>query len=78
MVSINIDLVMITLAFLIGFINDQLSPQIYNYQGTKVVINKEYQCPTYCKTNHFHNVYFTSNTGMVVDKNKLGKKNKKK
>ena len=75
----NGDLVLIIIAFLIGFINDKYGPQEYHYEGTRVVVDRKYQCPKHCAVNHHHNVYFESETdGMIIDKNKLGKKIKKK
>tara|TARA_R100000008_G_C3501651_1_gene124035 strand:- start:146 stop:388 length:243 start_codon:yes stop_codon:yes gene_type:complete len=69
------DLILIGIAFLIGIINDKYSPKLYHYSDTKVVLNRKYQCPKYCKVNHYHNVYFDSeSSGMVVEKNKIGKK----
>ena len=43
------------------------------------MVDKKYQCPTYCAVNHPHFVYYNSDTdGIVIDKNQLGKKVKKK
>ena len=73
------DLIMIGLAFLIGYLDDIYGPQPYYYNGKIVIVDKKYQCPTYCGVNHNHSVYFNSHTnGMVIDKNQLGKKVKEK
>jgi hypothetical protein len=40
-------------------------------------VNKGYQCPSYCKIDHHHSVYFTGK-GMIIDKNLLGEKYKEK
>jgi len=70
---------MVILAFLIGYIDDVNGPQEYYYEDTIVEVNKKYQCPTYCAVNHHHSVYYEDESfGMVVDKNQLGKKVKKK
>ena len=50
-----------------------------HYQDEVVNVYKKYQCPTYCGVIHPHFVYYESDTeGMVIDKNQLGKKVKKK
>ena len=78
MISIS-DLIVVGLCFLIGFISDANSPQPYHYKNQIVMIDKSYQCPTYCKVSHSHHVYFEGDSsGMVIDKNQLGKKVKKK
>ena len=38
---------------------------------------KKYQCPKHCAADHYHSVYFEGD-GMIIDKNQLGKKYKKK
>ena len=68
---------MIALAFTIGYIDDVTGPQKYHYQDTIVEVNKKYQCPKHCGVVHYHSVYFEG-TGMIVDKNQLGKKYKEK
>ncbi len=71
------DLIMIGLAFLIGYIDDVTGPQTHHYKDTIVVVDKKYQCPKYCGVNHHHSVYFENQSnGMVVDKDELGKKYK--
>ena len=71
------DLIMVALAFTIGYIDDVTGPQPYQYQDTIVIVNKKYQCPKYCAVQHRHSVYFDG-PGMNIDKNQLGKKVKKK
>ena len=68
---------MIALAFLIGYIDDVTGPQPHHYEDTVVIVDKKYQCPTYCGVNHHHSVYYAPDSqGMVVDKEQLGKKYK--
>ena len=75
----NGDLILIVIAFLVGFLNDKYGPQNYHYKETQVVLDKKYQCPKHCDVNHYHSVYFETETdGMTIEKNKLGKKIKKK
>ena len=73
------DLVMIGIAFLIGYLNDNLGPQAYHYEGEIVIVDKKYQCPVYCSVNHSHSVYYeegsdSTSMSMTIDKSKLGKK----
>ena len=42
-----------------------------------MVVDKKYQCPKHCAINHQHSVYYDG-YGMIIDKNQLGKKVKKK
>ena len=73
------DLIMIGLAFLIGYIDDASGPKLYHYQDTKVNVYKKYQCPKHCAVDHPHFVYYNSDTdGMIIDKNQLGEKFKEK
>ena len=73
------DLAMVVLAFLIGYINDTYGPQPYHYKKQIVIVDRNYQCPTYCDVNHNHHVYFETDTfRMKIDKNLLGKKFKEK
>ena len=68
---------MIALAFLIGYVDDATGPQPHYYKDTIVVVDKKYQCPTYCGVNHHHSVYFKDQSnGMVVEKSELGKRYK--
>ena len=74
------DLILLGLAFLIGYLNDTIGPQPYHYKNKIVIVDKNYQCPKNCGVNHNHSVYYKSLTnGIVIDKSLLGKKiNKKK
>ena len=73
------DLVMIGLAFLIGYLDDTYGPQPYHYKNQIVIVDKKYQCPIYCDVNHRHHVYFEADSNqMVIDKSNLGKKVKEK
>ena len=73
------DLIILVLAFLLGFINENMGPQLYHYENRVVNVYKKYQCPKHCKINHPHFVYYNSLTnGIVIDKNTLGNKIKKK
>ena len=73
------DLIMVGLAFLIGYLNDTYGPQPYHYKKQIVIVDKKYQCPTHCAIKHNHSVYFDGESnGMIIDKNQLGKKYKKK
>ena len=77
MVTFNIDLVMIVLAFTIGYISDNTGPQTYYYENKIVVVDKKYQCPVYCGVYHNHSVYYVAESnGMIIDEDKLGKKYK--
>ena len=73
------DLILVGLAFLIGYLDDIYGPQPYYYKNQIVIVDRKYQCPTYCNVNHKHHVYFEGDsTQMVIDKNHLGKKFKEK
>ena len=65
------------LALFIGFISNEKGVQKYHYKNQIVEINKKYQCPKHCSVHHHHSVYFDG-SGMIIDKNQLGKKVKKK
>ena len=72
------DLTTILLALAIGYIDDIIvTGTKYYYQDTIVEVNKKYQCPKYCAINHYHSVFFDGD-GMIIDKNQLGKKIKKR
>ena len=75
----NGDLILIVLAFLIGYIQNETGPQEYEYEDNQIIVevNKGYQCPSHCKIDHHHSVYFTGK-GMIIDKNQLGEKYKEK
>ena len=67
------------IAFAIGYLDDIYGPQPYHYKNQIVIVDKKYQCPTYCGVNHRHHVYFEGeNHQMVIDKSKLGKRVKEK
>ena len=69
------DLIMVILAFAIGYIDDINKPKPYYYKNQIVLVDKKYQCPKHCGVNHDHHVYFENKSfGMVVDKNQLGDK----
>ena len=74
-------LIIIGIASLIGFINDKNKPKEYYYENRIVTVYDKYQCPQYCKTDHYHYVYYDSTIvgdgRMYIDKSKLGKKYKK-
>ena len=73
------DLILIGLCFLIGFVNDSIGPTAYHYDNKIVIVDRKYQCPKHCAVNHNHSVYFEEESnGMIVDKDKLGKKYKEK
>ena len=73
------DLIVVGLCFLIGYIDDVVGPQPHHYKNQIVIVDKKYQCPTYCKVNHSHHVYFEGNSfQMVIDKKQLGNKFKEK
>ena len=75
----NGDLILIALCFVVGYINDNTGPKPYHYENQIVIVDKKYQCPTYCGLNHKHHVYFEGEKyQMVIDKSKLGKKVKEK
>ena len=66
-------LIVIGIAFLIGFVSDRIGPQEYYYENRIVTVYKKYQCPKYCDVDHNHYVYYRSDiNGMTIDKNKLG------
>ena len=66
-------LIIIGVASLIGLVNEKTKPKEYYYENRIVTVYKKYQCPKYCKADHNHYVYYTSDTnGMTIDKNKLG------
>ena len=68
---------MIGLAFLIGYLDDIYGPQKYHYKDTIVEVDRKYQCPKHCDVHPHHSVYYEGESnGMVVDKEKLGKKYK--
>ena len=74
-------IIIIGIAFTIGFISDATKPKEYYYEDRIVTVYKKYQCPEYCQVNHFHYVYFDSlivEPGqMLIDKEKIGEEYKK-
>ena len=50
------DLIMIILAFLIGYVDDAVGPKEYYHEGEVVVVYEKYQCPSYCGVKHAHYV----------------------
>ena len=73
------DLIMVGLAFLIGYLDDIYGPHLYHYENQVVMVDRNYQCPTHCDVNHNHHVYFESDSHrMIIDKDSLGKRVKEK
>ena len=74
-------IIVITIAFTIGFVNDKIKPTEYYYENRIVTVYKKYQCPKYCQVDHFHYVYFEDmideKNKMCIDKEKLGEEYKK-
>ena len=71
----NEDLIMILIAFLLGYVDDINKPKEYYYGDTHnvILVDKKYQCPTYCAVDHNHYVYFSSDSnGMTIDQERLG------
>ena len=68
-------LIIIGIASLIGIVNEKTKPKEYYYENRIVTVYDKYQCPIYCKTDHYHYVYYDSTlNGMLVDKSKIGKR----
>ena len=78
--GISETIIVIGIAFTIGFINDKIKPKMYHYKNSIVTVYKKYQCPKRCAVNHHHYVHFDSsvvhNDGMVINKSMLGKEYK--
>ena len=74
-------IIIIVIAFTIGFVSDKIEPKEYYYEDRIVTVYKKYQCPKYCQVDHFHYVYFDSlivEPGqMLIDKEKIGEEYKK-
>ena len=74
-------IIVITIAFTIGFVNDKIKPTEYYYEDRIVTVYKKYQCPKYCEVRHFHYVYFEdmmeNKSVMCIDREKLGEEYKK-
>tara|TARA_Y100000592_G_scaffold100754_1_gene182562 strand:- start:1759 stop:2022 length:264 start_codon:yes stop_codon:yes gene_type:complete len=75
------DLIILALAFLLGFISNNTGPQTYEYKDGFVVVDSKYQCPKHCAVNHNHSVYYDEDikksNRMYVNKDDLGEKIKK-
>ena len=73
-------IIIIGIAFTIGFISDATKPKEYYYEDRIVTVYKKYQCPKYCEVRHFHYVYFedmmNSKDKMCIDREKLGEEYK--
>ena len=73
-------IIVITIAFTIGFVGDRINPKEYYYEDRIVTVYKKYQCPKYCQVDHFHYVYYDSamvgKHNMCIDKEKLGERYK--
>ena len=74
-------IIVIIIAFTIGFVGDRINPKEYYYEDRIVTVYKKYQCPKYCQVDHFHYVYFedmmNERDKMCIDRNKLGEEYKK-
>ena len=74
-------IIIIVIAFTIGFVSDKIEPKEYYYEDRIVTVYKKYQCPKYCQVDHFHFVYFedlmNEKDKMCIDRNKLGEEYKK-
>ena len=75
----NGDLILLALAFLIGYIQNEAGPQKYYYDNGQIIVevNEGYQCPTHCAIDHHHSVYFTGK-GMIIDEEQLGSRYREK
>ena len=73
-------IIIIVIAFTIGFVSDKIEPKEYYYEDRIVTVYKKYQCPKYCEVRHFHYVYFeemmNEKDKMCIDRNKLGEEYK--
>ena len=70
-------ILMLAIVIVIGYIGDVTGPQPHHYKGGIVIVDKKYQCPTYCGIDHNHSVYYEGQSvGMVIDSTKLGKRYK--
>ena len=73
-------IVIIGIAFLIGFINDKNKPKEYYYENRIVTVYDKYQCPIYCEVKHHHYVYYDRTVvepgQMYIDSSKIGEKYK--
>jgi len=73
-------IVIIGIAFLIGFINEKNKPKEYYYENRIVTVYDKYQCPIYCEIDHYHYVYYDRTvvkpSQMYIDSSKIGEKYK--
>ena len=73
-------IIVIAIAFTIGFVGDKINPKEYYYEDRIVTVYKKYQCPKYCEVRHFHYVYFEdmmdSKGKMCIDRERLGEEYK--
>ena len=73
-------LIVLGIAFTIGFVSDKIKPKEYYYEDRIVTVYKKYQCPKYCGVRHFHYVYFEdmmeNKSVMCIDREKLGEEYK--
>ena len=73
-------IIIIVIAFTIGFVSDKIEPKEYYYEDRIVTVYKKYKCPKYCKVDHFHYVYFEdmmeNSSVMCIDREKLGEEYK--
>ena len=61
------DLIMVVLAFLIGYVDDVTGPQVHHYNHTFVLVDSKYQCPSYCGIDHHHHVHHDPSTLISSD-----------
>ena len=73
-------LIILSIISLFGFINDKNKPKKYHYENRIVIVYGKYQCPTYCKTDHHHYVYYdrtvVGHNQMYIDSSKIGERYK--
>ena len=60
-----------------GALGKTLTKRYYDDNQIIVEVNKGYQCPSHCKIDHHHSVYFTGN-GMTIDEEQLGSRYREK
>ena len=61
-------IIILGIAITIGIVNDKTKPKEYYYEDRIVTVYKKYQCPYYCKTDHYHYVYYDS---IIVDHGRM-------
>ena len=73
-------IVIIGIAFLLGFNNEKNKPKEYYYENRIVTVYDKYQCPIYCEVDHYHYVYYDStvvgHNQMCIDSSKIGERYK--